>query len=138
MLSRGEVLYFLKRAADALVAIEPLAAEGVPPDIRARALYYVGKINADSGNTDAAVKSLKTLIEALPENPLAPFARYQLAFVYLTRKETENAAVEFAAVANSRRTFPTRRSRRRPITVAHGRCTTRASTPRRQRPAKRS
>ncbi|MCX5758756.1 MAG: hypothetical protein NTU83_09685 [Candidatus Hydrogenedentes bacterium] len=99
VLSRGEVLYFLKRPADALVALEPLATEGVPPEIRARALYYVGKINADSGNTDAAVKSLKTLIEALPENPLVPFARYQLAFVYLTRKETEDAALEFSAVA---------------------------------------
>lgn len=100
-LSKGEVLYYLKRPADALLVLEPLSAEGAPADTRARALYYLGKINAETGNTDAAMKAFRTLIEGMPDNALVPFARFQLAFVLVARGEFENGAVEFSAVASS-------------------------------------
>jgi TolA-binding protein len=100
-LSKGEVLYFLKRPEDAILVLEPLSGEGVPQDSRARALYYLGKIHSEMNNTDAALKAFTTLVEAAPESPLLPFARFQLAFVHLARGEFENAAVEFSAVASS-------------------------------------
>jgi TolA-binding protein len=101
-LSKGEVLYFLKQPADSALLLEPLAKAETPPEIRARALYYLGKVNADNNNTDAAVKAFKTLIEALPDSPFVPFAHYQLAFALLARNEFESAAVEFSAVAASK------------------------------------
>lgn len=100
-LSRAETLYFLKRPADSAIALEPLSAEGIPPQLRARALYYLGKINSDSGNTDAALKNFKTLAEAIPDSPLTPYARYQLAFVYAARGELEAAATAFSDLAGS-------------------------------------
>jgi len=100
-LSKGEVLYFLKRPADAALMLEPLSADGVPAEIRGRALYYLGKLNAETNNTDAAIKAFTSLVQALPDSPLAPFARFQLAFVHLARGEFENAAVEFSGVASS-------------------------------------
>ena len=101
-LSKGEVLYFLKHPADAALMLEPLSADGVPPEVRARALYYLGKLNAENNNTDAAIAAFSTLVEKMPESALAPFAQFQLAFVHLARGEFENAAVEFSAVASSK------------------------------------
>ena len=66
LLGKGEALYFLKRPADAALALEPLAAAGVAAEIRARALYTLGKIHTESGDTDAALKAFKALIGELP------------------------------------------------------------------------
>lgn len=100
-LSRAEVLYFLKRPADAALALEPLTTEASSKETRARALYYLGKVNAESNNHEAAAKYFKTLIEALPESPFLPYARYQLALVYLAQGNYEEAGTALAAVAES-------------------------------------
>ncbi len=100
-LSKGEVLYYLKRMDEAAATLEPLAAEGVSADVRARALYYLGKFYHDAGQADAAMKAFDTIIRDLPDDPLAPFARYQAAFVHLTRDDLENAAIAFSEVAAS-------------------------------------
>jgi len=100
-LSRAEVLYFLKRPADAALALEPLTAKSVKPDLRGRALYYLGKVNADSKNTDAAVQAFKTLVDSIPDSAFVPYAHLQLASVWLDAGQFENAATELAAVANS-------------------------------------
>jgi TolA-binding protein len=100
-MSRAEVLYFLKRPADAALAIEPLTSDKVPLEIRTRALYFFGKINTESKNYDAALNAFKKLTEIAPENSLAPYARFQTAFVRLQRGELEPAAVELSAIASS-------------------------------------
>jgi len=100
-LSRAEVLYFLKKPADAALALEPLTGEANGKETRARALYYLGKVNAESNNSEAAAKHFKTLIEALPESPFVPYARYQLALVYLAQGNYEEAGTTLAAVAQS-------------------------------------
>jgi len=100
-LSMGEVRFHLKRVDDALAVLEPLAKEGVPAEIRARALYYVAKAQSEKGAHAQARDYLLTLVEALPDHALAPYARYDLAFVYLALAEPESAAIEFSAVASS-------------------------------------
>ena len=100
-LSRAEVLYFLKRPADAAMALESLSGEGSSGETRARALYYLGKVNAESNNLDAAEADFKKLIEALPDSPFVPYARYQLALVYLARGNHEEAATTLSTVAQS-------------------------------------
>lgn len=100
-MSRAEVLYFLKKPADAALAIEPLMAESVPIEIRTRAFYFLGKINTESKNFDAALSAFKKLIELAPDSALTPYARFQSAFVRLQRGELEPAAVELSAIASS-------------------------------------
>jgi len=107
-LSRAEVLYFLERPADATLALEALTDKGVAPEVRARALYYQGKIMAESNDAEAAGTAFKTLIKELPENAYVPFAQYQLAFVYLGQGKLEDAALEFSAVAASDAAGPLR------------------------------
>lgn len=102
--SRGEVLYFLKRTADAQSAISPLNTKETPPEIRSRTLYFLGKIALDTGNLPEAVNCFKTLGDAIPDGPLAPYAHYQLACVYLAKNELENAAGEFSALATNTKT----------------------------------
>jgi len=101
LLGKGEALYYLNRPADAVLVLEPLTAAEIKEETRARALYTLGKIHTESGDTDAALKTFKSLIEEIPNSPFVPFSHYQLAFAYLARNEGENAAVEFSAVASS-------------------------------------
>lgn len=101
-LRKGEVLYSLKRLEEAVAVLSPLTASEIGMEIRDRALYYAGKAYHDGGDTSKAFRQFKTLIEELPDSPLASHARYQLAFVHLGRNEPENAAIEFSAVANSK------------------------------------
>jgi TolA-binding protein len=107
-LSRAEVLYFLKKPADASIALELLAGEGSSAETRARALYYLGKVNAESNSLDAAEADFKKLIEALPDSPFVPYAQYQLALVYLARGNHEEAATTLSAVAQSSADEPLR------------------------------
>ena len=100
-LSRAEVLYFLKQPADAAIALESLSGEGSSAETRARALYYLGKVNAESNSLDAAEANFKKLVEALPDSPFVPYARYQLALVYLARGNHEEAATTLSTVAQS-------------------------------------
>ncbi|MCC6488928.1 MAG: tetratricopeptide repeat protein, partial [Candidatus Hydrogenedentes bacterium] len=100
-LRRGEILYRLSRLDEATEVLKPLTAESVPPEIRAGALYYQGKLDFDSGRHEAAREGFRTLVESLPDNPMVPYARYQLALVNLALKDYEGAATEFSAVADS-------------------------------------
>ncbi|MBI4556312.1 MAG: tetratricopeptide repeat protein, partial [Candidatus Hydrogenedentes bacterium] len=98
---RGEVLYRLKRYDEARPVLEPLAAPELPPDVRARALYYLGKLHFDQNNPAEALNALKRLVDELPEHALAPYARFQVGFVYLALNDTQNAAIAFGEVAKS-------------------------------------
>lgn len=100
-LSKGEVLYYLKRLDEAATVLEPLSAADKPADVRGRALYYLGKIDNDAGRPDAALEKYNTLIKELPDHPLASFAQYQIAFVRIAQNDLENAAIAFSAVATS-------------------------------------
>ena len=83
LLRRGEINYHLKRFEDAKKELAPLTATEIEPAIRAGALFHLGKAQYDSNDIAGARDTLKTMLEALPGSPLAPYARYQLAFVYL-------------------------------------------------------
>jgi TolA-binding protein len=100
-LSKGEVLYYLKRLADAELTLQALASPEKSPEIRGRALYYLGKTYLDANRADDAMNAFSTVIKELPDDSLAPFARYQAAFVYLQKNDLENAAVAFSEVAGS-------------------------------------
>ncbi|MBI2433373.1 MAG: tetratricopeptide repeat protein, partial [Candidatus Hydrogenedentes bacterium] len=92
-LSRGEVLYFLKRHPEAETVLAALAAPEVLPEMRGRALYFGGKASQTQQRYDAAEKSYRSLLDALPEHALAPYARYELALVMLAMNDLEKAAV---------------------------------------------
>ncbi len=100
-LSRAEVLCFLKRPDDALPVLQTLSAAEQPPEIRGRALYYLGKIQREKGQIDAAAATLNALTQTLPNTPMIPYARHQLAYVLLDKQDFEKAALEFSAIANS-------------------------------------
>lgn len=100
-LRKGEALYFLKKYDLAQTALEALAGEDSAEGIRAEALYFLGKVQFDAKNPEAALKTLRTLADTLPDSHFAPFARYQLGFVYLGLDRPEDAASEFSAVAAS-------------------------------------
>ncbi|HIJ74435.1 MAG TPA: tetratricopeptide repeat protein, partial [Candidatus Hydrogenedentes bacterium] len=100
LLRKGETLYRLERFDDAAATLEPLTRDA-DVETRCEALYYLGKTFHEAGNMDAAVKALDGVAQIAPDNPFAHFARYQLAFVYISTGQLENAAVEFSAVAES-------------------------------------
>lgn len=100
-LRKGELLYRLKRPDEAAPVLQSLTPKDAPTETRAGALYYLGKLEYDRSNFDAAINDFKAIIEGLPDNPLAPYARYQLALIYLAKKDGENAAIQFSAVADS-------------------------------------
>ncbi|HRK34691.1 MAG TPA: tetratricopeptide repeat protein, partial [Candidatus Hydrogenedentes bacterium] len=100
-LRKGELLYRLKRPDEAAPVLHPLTAPETPEDVRAGALYYLGKLEYDRGNYDAALNSFKSLVDSLPEHPLSPYSRYQLALAHMAKKEGESAAIQFSAVADS-------------------------------------
>ncbi len=101
LLSKGEILYFLKRFDEAETVLGLLLKGQNPSDLQSRALYYLGKVQQSKGQMESAAQQYKKLIKTFPDSPLLPFARYQLAFVYLEQQDTENAAIEFSAVANN-------------------------------------
>ena len=99
-LGRGESLYFLKRAAEAVEVLKPIAGDGQATDARCRALYYLGRSHQDLGSLDEAAQEFSKLGEACPEHALAPYAQYQLANVSLAKNLFEDAAVAFSKVAS--------------------------------------
>ncbi|MDZ4860711.1 MAG: tetratricopeptide repeat protein [Candidatus Hydrogenedentes bacterium] len=99
-LRKGELLYRLKRPDEAAAVLQPLAAADSGAEVRAGAIYYLGKLEYDREGFDAAIKNFKTLSDELPEHPLTPYARYQLALAYMAKKQGEEAAIQFSAVAD--------------------------------------
>src|SRR5690606_17153558 len=63
---KGEVLYRLKKAPEAVAVLEPLAKEGTAESVRVPALYYLGRANHDAGRLREAQTALKTLVEKHP------------------------------------------------------------------------
>ncbi|GMW02560.1 MAG: hypothetical protein AMXMBFR84_36960 [Candidatus Hydrogenedentota bacterium] len=100
-LRRGEILYRLERPDEAVPVLESLVGPDITSDVRAGALYYLGKLRFDGGDPAAAANALQMLIQEIPETPLVPYARYQLGMVLLAQNALDSAAAEFAAVSAS-------------------------------------
>lgn len=99
--SAGEALFFAGKHAEAIEALKGLAAKETPPEPRARALYYLGRSGAETGDHDTALIMLSALAAEIPESPLAGFAQYHLGFSHLAKQNTEEAAKAFSAAANT-------------------------------------
>ncbi|MBW7863935.1 MAG: tetratricopeptide repeat protein [Candidatus Hydrogenedentes bacterium] len=100
-LSLGETLSSLKRSKEAAEILEPLAGGDRPGEVRARALYYLGRARHDLGDTDKAAAAYQTLSDSLPDHVLAPYAKYQLAYIQMDRSLFEDAAITFSQVAGN-------------------------------------
>ncbi len=100
-LRKGVTLYHLNRLSDARAILDTLVQGGTAEANRGEALYYLGKLHFEASNHDAATKSFTRLIRELPGHALAPFAQYQLAFVYVAQGALEKAAIQFSEVANA-------------------------------------
>lgn len=100
-LRRGVTLYHLKRFADATPILSTLAELTDSVEQKEEALYYLGKLHHEAGNSDRAVEAFSALCNSSSESALVPYARYQLAFVHLSRDEVEKAAIEFSQIAQS-------------------------------------
>ena len=98
-LRKGEVLFLLKRTAEAVAVLEPLAKSDSAVEIRSRSLYYLGKAFFEGKAFPKAQDALSTLVSEFPESTLVPYAQYQLAFVYVAQDKLQDAAVAFKAVA---------------------------------------
>ena len=100
-LGLGESLVSAKKHAEALEILTPLCGEEQAPEVRGRALYYLGRAQASQGNQEAAAKAFESLVAALPDHALTPYAQYQLAFVQMARNFHEDAAITFSQVAEN-------------------------------------
>jgi TolA-binding protein len=100
-LRQGEALYYLKKYEEAEPALQVLAGAESAAEVRAEALYFLGKVQFDRKNAEAALKTFRTLAESMPDSHFAPFSHYQMGFVYLGLDRPEDAASEFSAVAGS-------------------------------------
>ncbi|MCP4639789.1 MAG: tetratricopeptide repeat protein [bacterium] len=111
LLRKGEILFRLDRSTEAAPVLAQVAGKDKNPEVRAGALYYLGMAHYRVGKGaegeaaakayQASITALSTLGAELPDSPLAPYARYQLARVYLAKNDLEKAAIEFTAVADS-------------------------------------
>lgn len=96
---KGVALYQLKRYKDAVATLSPLTKPDVAAEVRAGALYFLGKAYLDGGAYGDAADAFHRLAEQLPDSPYAAAARYQLAFAYLAQDKLEQAAVAFSELA---------------------------------------
>ncbi|HOE66512.1 MAG TPA: tetratricopeptide repeat protein [Candidatus Hydrogenedentes bacterium] len=100
-LRKGELLYRLKRLDEAAPILEAMIAPDVSAEVRAGAFYHLGKLRYDQGDYPAAQTAFKRVVDELGASPQAPFAHYQLGFVYLAQRQGQDAAVAFMAVASA-------------------------------------
>ncbi len=98
---KGVALYQLAKLDDAVAVLAPVARADTAPEVRAGALYFIGKAHFDAKRVGDASAAFSTLIDTLPESPYAPLARYQLAFVFLAQENLEQAAVTFSELASA-------------------------------------
>jgi TolA-binding protein len=101
-LRKGEVLFLLKRNEEAVATLSPLATVEVATAQSARALYYLGKSQYEMNAYPEAHAALDAVVSKFPEDTLAPYAQYQLAFVSVAQQKFQEAAVAFTAVATSK------------------------------------
>lgn len=100
-LREGVSLYRTKQykpAKQRLVDVEKVAKD---PNVRGEALYYLGKLNADTQEYAASVAAYERLVKDVPTSSFAPFAQYQLASVYLAQKKYEAAAGLFMQIGEN-------------------------------------
>ncbi len=98
-LTQGEVYFFQKIYDQAITVLAPLATPDQPVDTRGRATYYLAKAYFEKGKHADALRIFSSLVEEMPEHPLAPYAGFQLAYTHLAQGELEKAAMQFSAVA---------------------------------------
>ncbi|HOJ32803.1 MAG TPA: tetratricopeptide repeat protein [Candidatus Hydrogenedentes bacterium] len=98
---KGELLFRLKRYEEAKSVLTPMTADSIEMETRVTALYYLAKTHAETQDFSNAETLLKKALTVGQGSPLAPFAHYQLALVYLSSNQPEQAAVEFAEAANT-------------------------------------
>jgi TolA-binding protein len=101
MARHAEALYMLGRYPEADSAFQALLRSGLEGEARVRALYFQGKSRYHIRQYEGALESLYEAANQHPGDPLAPYARYQLAHVYLEMGDLENAAVAFSETAKS-------------------------------------
>ncbi len=97
---KGVALYQMGKLDDAVAILGPVAGAEAAPEVRAGALYFLGKAHFDAKRVPEASASFTTLIDTLKDSPYAPLARYQLAFVFLAQGNIEQAAVTFSELAS--------------------------------------
>lgn len=96
---RAEALYMLGRYPEADSAFQALIQGGIEGEGRVRARYFQGQCRHHMRQYEGALASLHEAAHLNPGDPLAPYARYQLAHVYLEMGDLENAAVAFSETA---------------------------------------
>lgn len=100
-LGRGECLFLLKRYPEALDTLEKLLESNPLADQTTRALYYAGRARLEQGDTQGAVEMFQKITDAPSEQPVTPYARYQLAQALLRLGREQEAAAAFALVAGT-------------------------------------
>jgi TolA-binding protein len=99
---KGVALYQLGKLDEAVAVLGPAAgADSASAEVRGGALYYLGKAHFDAKRIPEASAAFRTLVETLPDSPYTPLGRYQLAYVYLSENNLEQAAVTFSELASS-------------------------------------
>ena len=99
--SAGETLFLGGKHAETIETLKEVSSKETPAELRARALYYLGRACAETGAMDAAIGAYVALTTDLPQSPLAVFALYHLGFAYLAKADSEEAAKAFSAAANT-------------------------------------
>lgn len=101
LVRKGVGLLQQERFNDATTILEPLARDLPKGLLRAESSYHLGKAYFEGGNTDKAALTYRNLSSDPDAGNFAPYARYQLAYIYLAQDELQRAAVEFSEIAAS-------------------------------------
>ena len=101
LLRKGVVLLQRKQFDEAIVILEPLATNLPKGLLRAESNYHLGKAYFEGGDPDKAAFAYRNLSADPDAGAFAPYARYQLAYIYLAQDDLQRAAVEFSEIAAS-------------------------------------
>lgn len=105
-LREGASHYRLGQLNKARPILKAVANQETDQQIKGEALYYLGKLNTDAKQWDAATKAYERLSNEAPNSAFAPFGQYQLAAVYVGQGKLEKAALIFITIGDDQNATP--------------------------------
>ncbi len=101
LVSRAEALFAAGRHDEVIAVLTEVNGADMPPEFRARALFYLGRAHYALGALEKAQEALNALASEVPDDELTPFAHYYLGFVCVEMDLREAAANAFSEAANA-------------------------------------
>ena len=98
---RGRLLVTQGKYAEALPVLEEHLAARPTGKHASRAQFFIGKAYVGMGQLDKATAAFGEVVQIYPDSLEAHKARYKMALILLWQGKTNEARVQFAALADS-------------------------------------